>query len=980
MVSMAFRRFTKVSSTVYSSYSVMPFLLFVPCIIVTLCPNNCKLAIGVTNLLRLGKMSALLLSTSFNCANSLATCRKLTSDQINGDSSFYLPRSPKSWFFFMGLSLTVPLLKFLAFGILEFKTSRSISVWVHNSGITAIDSTNMGLRDEGEKRLVSLGSSPSKDKKRSEGEMVVKNLYFCGDSAKTFSGPSNLSTYVAVETIHKCCSPLRASNLEIFPDSHTPYDNILEGSCIESLLELDKDYPKGFVVIDARVCEPRIPIVGTMPDSTIAVDDQGRINFGGLVKVDGRYGLRRCFIVSSDTQILIEEQFYFLVGEIEVSSGITEQYQARFILENVGIFDVGGNIDGDIIGVVGSLMTLLGSVESDISNLVALCEEFSLLCNPDQVHLQLLLSSCYNIDIDQVRREKLAQGTLKKEAFKKWHWSLRVRGVTFLLKKASPTFRWSGSIGVGASILITLKDHTVLWIVLAPIVVCSSQLTSIACVLCPQDVIEEVVANLWRLLFSSPELQCHEAWDGALQGLFEAENIKYYDAANQAIQPLVEMLRTGSEKEQQAAIGVVPAGVPGCVEVHPVQMGVHPGFAHLARRVCELGNLVQHDRVTSKREIEDQCMQPSATLKATETILGEEGSQSQVITLRHIGVIAAYYRMLEEERITQPAAILLMQSINEALDLALSQKTLLDWKGPSAHVCFPTYARYPHLRFVPEKLMSFLIVKRLELDCYICAAFLWVHRITRSQLLDFIVESKVIEIVIQESEAEGEAAKQFLEDVHVDLSTDAHLQVLARSALQKAALLDASDSPKNQRSLVPSKDPISAVRSLWHLGNSPKFPGIVLPSYSAIPLLLFVLCIIVQSELAVALTNLLRLGQMAALLLSTSFNCANTLATSVYMESQTASLTCDLESHVSSHSAIYEELPALKVLDLSNSRIRVGSNSLPVFRHLRTLVLNYCGLTWEQVFQHFSIVTYAVKTSNLQLITGGDAEKITSLH
>eukprot|EP01018_Ginkgo_biloba_P006781 Gb_36740 [translate_table: standard] len=36
-----------------------------------------------------------------------------------------------------------------------------------------------------------------------------------------------------------------------------------------------------------------------------------------------------------------------------------------------------------------------------------------------------------------------------------------------------------------------------------------------------------------------------------------------------------------------------------------------------------------------KREIEDQCMQPLATLKAMKTMLGEEGSQSQVIAIRY---------------------------------------------------------------------------------------------------------------------------------------------------------------------------------------------------------------------------------------------------------------------------------------------------------------------------------------------------------
>eukprot|EP01018_Ginkgo_biloba_P002372 Gb_30075 [translate_table: standard] len=155
------------------------------------------------------------------------------------------------------------------------------------------------------------------------------------NSAQKSSGPSNLSTCVAAITIPKCSSAFRASTFNFFPYSPTPKDSILEVGLV---------------------------LIGTMPVSAIAadsdlaisdtygnlVDDQGCVNFGGFLKVTNRYGLRGCFVVSSDTQILIEEQSCFLAGGIKVISGIPEQCQDGFMLENARIFDVRGKIDADI--------------------------------------------------------------------------------------------------------------------------------------------------------------------------------------------------------------------------------------------------------------------------------------------------------------------------------------------------------------------------------------------------------------------------------------------------------------------------------------------------------------------------------------------------------------------------------------------------------------------------------------------------------
>nr|BAX01505.1 salt overly sensitive [Bassia scoparia] len=130
------------------------------------------------------------------------------------------------------------------------------------------------------------------------------------------------------------------------------------------------------------------------------------------------------------------------------------------------------------------------------------------------------------------------------------------------------------------------------------------------------------------------------------------------------------------------------------------------------------------------------------------------------------GVQAAYWEMLDEGRITQNTANALMQSVDEALD-KVDYEPLCDWRGLKNSVHFPNYYRFLQMSRYPKKLVTFFTVERLESACSICAAFLRAHRIVRGQLQDFVGESDIASAVISESEAEGEEARKFLEDVRI---------------------------------------------------------------------------------------------------------------------------------------------------------------------------------------------------------------------
>ncbi|XP_057733242.1 sodium/hydrogen exchanger 7-like [Arachis stenosperma] len=129
-------------------------------------------------------------------------------------------------------------------------------------------------------------------------------------------------------------------------------------------------------------------------------------------------------------------------------------------------------------------------------------------------------------------------------------------------------------------------------------------------------------------------------------------------------------------------------------------------------------------------------------------------------------VQAAYWEMLDEGRISQTTANILMLSVEEAIDLA-SHEPLCDWKGLKSNVHFPNYYKFLQSSMLRPKLVTYFTVERLESACNICAAFLRAHRVAPQQLHDFIGESDVASAVINESIAEGEKARKFLEDVRV---------------------------------------------------------------------------------------------------------------------------------------------------------------------------------------------------------------------
>lgn len=160
------------------------------------------------------------------------------------------------------------------------------------------------------------------------------------------------------------------------------------------------------------------------------------------------------------------------------------------------------------------------------------------------------------------------------------------------------------------------------------------------------------------------------------------------------------------------------------------------------------------------------------------------------------GVQAAYWRMLCEGKITQTTAILLMRSIDEAVDMVYSRNKLVDWERLEAYLEFAGRSKCFQIRCLPLKLQTFFTVEKSRLACYICMAFLRAHKTARRQLRN-IGESIVDKDVIRESKEEGDLATQFLR--HVEVEFPQVLPEVRRKSVTYCILLHLSEYVQNLR-------------------------------------------------------------------------------------------------------------------------------------------------------------------------------------
>lgn len=206
-------------------------------------------------------------------------------------------------------------------------------------------------------------------------------------------------------------------------------------------------------------------------------------------------------------------------------------------------------------GAVSGLVTLIGHLESDIPNLIALSEEFSLIKNPDQVVLECLFQ------IDDVRVGSFARKT-----------------IPLLVDLLKPIPDRPGAPPFAVRLLTQIADGNNTNKLLMAEAGALDALTKYLS-LSPQDLTEATISELLRILFSNPDLLRYKAAIScmnqliavlhlgsrsarlsaarALNQLFDANNLRDSESSTQAIQPLADMLGATLECEQEAALSAL---------------------------------------------------------------------------------------------------------------------------------------------------------------------------------------------------------------------------------------------------------------------------------------------------------------------------------------------------------------------------------------------------------------------------------------
>lgn len=202
-------------------------------------------------------------------------------------------------------------------------------------------------------------------------------------------------------------------------------------------------------------------------------------------------------------------------------------------------------------GAVPSLLRLLGYSESEQAHLSALAEDFGLALQPESIALERLF-----------RCEDIQKGPIA------------LHSIPALVSLLKPMPERPGAPPMALSLLTQIakgSEASKLAMAEAGALEALTKYLSLG----PQEQIEELAAEVLRIMFGSEALRVHSSAEGAveqlvavlrlgtrgarysaaraLEGLFSVDVIRSSEVANQAVHPLVEMMHSGTEKEQRAA-------------------------------------------------------------------------------------------------------------------------------------------------------------------------------------------------------------------------------------------------------------------------------------------------------------------------------------------------------------------------------------------------------------------------------------------
>ncbi|KAG2560736.1 hypothetical protein PVAP13_8KG082500 [Panicum virgatum] len=316
-------------------------------------------------------------------------------------------------------------------------------------------------------------------------------------------------------------------------------------------------------------------------------------------------------------------------------------------------------------GAVLCAVALIGQVESDMPNLVTMAEEFKLAENPSQIILRTLFEL-----------EDVCTGAIAR------------RSIPLLVDLLKPMPDRPGAPLIALHLLTQLAEGSETNKVAMAEAGALDALTKYLS-LSPQDSTETTITNLLGILYSNPDLLYHESSRSTsnqlvavlrlgsrssrlsavrtLQKLFDSENIRDTEVAWQAIQPLLAMLESGTEIEQQAALvaliklsaGNISKGsamfdVEGNTLENLYKILSFSSSLELKKDAARLCCILFENSTIRASPIAAECLQPLISLMTSGSSMAVEPA------------VCALNRLLEEEYNAEVAAT------GEVIDLLVS--------------------------------------------------------------------------------------------------------------------------------------------------------------------------------------------------------------------------------------------------------------------------------------------------------------------
>nr|CAB3489354.1 unnamed protein product [Digitaria exilis] len=316
-------------------------------------------------------------------------------------------------------------------------------------------------------------------------------------------------------------------------------------------------------------------------------------------------------------------------------------------------------------GAVLGAVALIGHVESDMPNLVTMAEEFKLAENPSQI----ILTNLFEL-------EDVCTGAIAR------------RSIPLLVDLLKPMPDRPGAPLIALHLLTQLAEGNEMNKVAMAEAGALDALTKYLS-LSPQDSTETTITNLLGILYSNPDLLYHESSRSTsnqlvavlrlgsrssrlsavrtLQKLFDSENIRDTEVARQAIQPLLDMLESGTEIEQQAALGALIKLSAGNISEGSAMFDVEgntlenlykilsfSSSLELKKDAAQLCYILFENSTIRASPIATECLQPLISLMTSGSSLVVEPA------------VCALNRLLDEEYNAEVAAT------GEVIDLLVS--------------------------------------------------------------------------------------------------------------------------------------------------------------------------------------------------------------------------------------------------------------------------------------------------------------------